>query len=208
MTEVLADRFSVRDRFQRSTRIDSQDQDELDGFILHETGKQIIVRLLQQIGSGEQRAFTWTGPYGSGKSTLGLFLANVLGNDEEKKTKAIDTIGKRSFNQIAKSSGAMSAGWLVLKVSAQKSDVESNILRNIDREIEEFWPSKKAKVVKKHIGADLEKIDLVGLLISLSKCVNEETGGGLFIIIDELGIFYIFYNKIKGEELQLRRVSE
>lgn len=75
--KTLSDFYTVRDRFQRATRIDAVDgrKDSLDGFILHETARRTIERMRDQIAGGEARAFTWTGPYGTGKSTLALHLA-------------------------------------------------------------------------------------------------------------------------------------
>ena len=40
----------VRSRFLRSTRLDAVDADELlDGFVLHETGEQILTRVIEGI---------------------------------------------------------------------------------------------------------------------------------------------------------------
>ena len=42
-------------------------------------------RMGEQVSSSRQRAFTWTGPYGGGKSSLALILASLLGRNAAQR---------------------------------------------------------------------------------------------------------------------------
>ncbi|MBF4338484.1 hypothetical protein, partial [Vibrio anguillarum] len=73
--------------YQKSVRLtdDIKNSDALGGYVCLETAKKLLFTMSQQIIHSNQRAFTWTGPFGSGKSSLALALANLLGNEEYNK---------------------------------------------------------------------------------------------------------------------------
>ena len=72
MTKSLADITQINYRYQRSARIDLDNSIEnIKSFIIHETAKNTLKRILED--NGKQNTFTITGPYGGGKSSLGLF---------------------------------------------------------------------------------------------------------------------------------------
>ena len=67
---------SINGQFQRSKRLDSDKLD--DGYVLLGTGRQALEIMASNIVESPQRAFTWTGPYGCGKSSLALLLTCLL----------------------------------------------------------------------------------------------------------------------------------
>lgn len=100
----LASAIYVSRRFQRSIKLDSDitQADALEGFILQDSNEECLSMMAHYLKETDQRAFTWTGSYGSGKSALALFLCSLLGADvqlreaaqailrtDPKKTKAI-----------------------------------------------------------------------------------------------------------------------
>jgi len=51
-----------------------------EGYVLTAQARRSMARILESVDSAApQRAWTLTGPYGSGKSYFGLFLMNLLG---------------------------------------------------------------------------------------------------------------------------------
>ena len=70
MNNIL--KIEVPNRFQRSIRIDSDfnDIDILESFINSNTANRALEDLCHHISSAGQCSFTWTGPYGSGKSSF------------------------------------------------------------------------------------------------------------------------------------------
>ena len=45
---------------------------------MHGTAVNVLDTLSRDFSGSEQRAYTLTGPYGSGKSTIALFLSSLL----------------------------------------------------------------------------------------------------------------------------------
>ena len=76
-------RPSISRRFLRSVNLvrDRQSDSGLEGYVVTASVRQALARLGQGLsGSRNDRAFTLTGPYGSGKSSFGLFLFHLLRN--------------------------------------------------------------------------------------------------------------------------------
>lgn len=92
----LSSVISVPRRFQRSTKLDSdlQYSSTLDGYILQDSCIHCLDVMADFVQNTKQRAFTWTGSYGSGKSSLALFLCSLLGNNEEMRNKALKILGR------------------------------------------------------------------------------------------------------------------
>ena len=80
---------NIKNHFQRSIRIDNELSKEfLDHFIFHATGKKVLNQITSSINNSNQCAFTLTGPYGTGKSSLALFLQALLSNSNKIRNQA------------------------------------------------------------------------------------------------------------------------
>ena len=75
----LAEFFSVLGRFHRSTHLrrDWQDQRGLADYVLSPHALETVNLILGAI-EHEQRSWSLVGPYGTGKSSFTLFLADAL----------------------------------------------------------------------------------------------------------------------------------
>ena len=69
----LSARVRVSRRFQKAVRVDSDfgDVQALEGYVCPPSATQILKHMAAQIADTSQGAFTWTGPYGGGKSSIG-----------------------------------------------------------------------------------------------------------------------------------------
>lgn len=86
--------ISVSKQFQRSIRID-QDTDKLEalnGYVSIQSSIDTLKRMAQAIFLQRDFAFTWTGAYGCGKSSLALVLASLISKDENIRLKAKDIL--------------------------------------------------------------------------------------------------------------------
>ena len=79
----LADRVQVSGRFQRAVRIDADfgDPSTLEGYVCPRSSANVLENMAHQVSESGQGAFTWTGPYGSGKSCLAVAFSAVLGGN-------------------------------------------------------------------------------------------------------------------------------
>ena len=85
---LLSKIVHVERRYQRSINIeqDFASGSALDGYIFPESAKAALLSMAEQIANGGQGGFTWTGPYGSGKSSLAIALASLLvGTEGERR---------------------------------------------------------------------------------------------------------------------------
>jgi hypothetical protein len=88
---TLADLVSIRARFGRSVALsrDAGRTDALDGYILTPTGRDVLRRLADALaGATPTRAWSLTGPYGSGKSAFALFTAQLLAGGDWVRQQA------------------------------------------------------------------------------------------------------------------------
>ncbi len=76
---TLINKYYIATRQQRSTRIDSDlTPDFFKGLVYHGTAQSALETLFRQFSQVGQSAYTLTGPYGSGKSTIALLLTGLL----------------------------------------------------------------------------------------------------------------------------------
>ena len=84
---TLADRVNVARRFRRSIRIDTDisDPTALEGFLCPPSSAAVLRTMAKHIAESGQAAFTWTGPYGTGKSSLVIALSAALNGGSKKE---------------------------------------------------------------------------------------------------------------------------
>jgi hypothetical protein len=90
-TPTLDTLIVVNPRFARSVSLtrDAARYDALDGYILTPNGREILRRLAVSLrGESSTRAWSITGPYGSGKSSFALLAAQLLSGDEQFRQRA------------------------------------------------------------------------------------------------------------------------
>ena len=185
--KTLADIYKVRARFQRSTRIDDDfgDASALEGFVLHTTGRQILDQLFDQLHGSQQRAFTWTGPYGSGKSSLALFLASLLGSDPAARAKAIKLFGKSNLPKLHGLIPTAIGKWLIVRVVGKRQNPVEALALACDQAVWEYWGREPPSSLK----TNFDHGDFDHVVRRLQACAREvdAAGGGLLVIVDEMG---------------------
>ena len=80
-----------------------------------------MARHLSESGQG---AFTWTGPYGSGKSSLAIALSALLNGDEAKRKHAASLIGGDTAEAIWEAFPPHSRGWHILPIVGRRDRPE------------------------------------------------------------------------------------
>jgi hypothetical protein len=121
---MLADKVSIARRFQRAVRVDSDlgRADALQGFICQRSACDALLNLAQQIATTRQRAFTWTGPYGGGKSSLAVVLAGLLGPKNEIRGAAASALGPQIASRLQDILQPTRSGWLTVPVVGRRGD--------------------------------------------------------------------------------------
>lgn len=177
---ALREHVRIARRFQRAIRIDSdlRDPHALEGFICPRSSAEILLRMGHHVAETGQAAFTWTGPYGSGKSSLVVALSALLSGDTKKRTQAAQIVGRQTANQLWKLLPPQSKGWRILPVVGRRESPTNVIGEALVAAGYVSRPGRKGWTE-------------TNILNVLKKLVAEapRARGGLVIFIDEMGKF-------------------
>lgn len=114
----LTDVIKRNDYFQRSINI-SLDKDLtqiIDNFYCPISYEQVLVRMTDVASQATQLAFTWTGSYGSGKSSLALFIQALVSPDDALSSLAKDKLSLENRDVITSFFDNLTYDWRVLNL--------------------------------------------------------------------------------------------
>lgn len=173
----LAERVHVARRYQRAINIDSDMSDPaaLEGFVCPRSSAEILETMAHHVLETGEGAFTWTGPYGTGKSSLAVVLGATLTGAKELRDRAKTLLGEPTFDALTKAMPPRTRGWRILPVSGRR-DVPARVIGEAI-EAAGWLPSDSWTEMRV-----LEALDAVAAR-------NPRAGGGLFVFIDEMGKF-------------------
>ena len=177
---ALADRIRVARRFQRAIRIDSDlgDPTALDGFICPQSSAEVLETMARHVSESGQGAFTWTGPYGSGKSSLVVALSAVLNGDRKLSRNAESVLGQKTASLIWEALPPRTRGWRILPVVGRR-DHPAQVIGEAITATNFLTGRRTRSWTDKHVLDALDKI----------AALNPRAGGGLVVFIDEMGKF-------------------
>jgi hypothetical protein len=174
--KFLSEIVGVARHYQRSIRVDADygREDALDGYVCHPTASALVESMSRQIAESNQRAFTWTGPYGGGKSSLAVTLASAVCPDKKLRAKARSLLQVNDHPLFDKAF-PVRRGWLVVPVVGKRAGVTQEI--------------HKALRTARRLPPDARKPAAASLISDLCSAAREENLEGTLLIIDELGKF-------------------
>ena len=180
---TLADHVFIARRFQRSTRLDSDlaRVDALQGFVCQRSAAAGLLGMANQIAQSTQRAFTWTGPYGGGKSSLAVTLAGLLGPKGAVRNAASTALGAETANELLRAFQPGRDGWLVVPVVGQRSDPIADISTALERARRQYGAARGRP--RRDVKSPRELID------RLLQEADARSRDGVLVIIDEMGKF-------------------
>ena len=126
-----------------------------------------------------QGAFTWTGPYGGGKSSLAVVLGAMLNGKGDLRSEAQSIVGERVSSVLLKAFPPRSRGWRVLPVVGRR-----------DRPTQVIGEAITAAGLLKNgsVASAWSEKDVLDALEKIA-ARHPRAGGGLAVFIDELGKF-------------------
>lgn len=168
-------RIEVNRQFQRSIQLDADlgRADALAGYICQPSARNALTVVARHLIDSQQRAFTWTGPYGGGKSTLALALGQLAGGTPAIRQQARRALKVESHDEIAAAFGK-GKPWLVIPVVGRRQSAEEAIGQAIDRHA----PMRGPKPMRSG------RRDIVS---ELARRAGSPTHSGVLLILDELG---------------------
>lgn len=173
----LADLVHVSRRFQRSIRIDTdlRSREALEGFLCPPSSADVLSTMARHIAETGHGAFTWTGPYGSGKSSLVVALCSALAGTSTDRKAATRILDGTLVADLSRSLPPKSKGWHILPVVGRRAALAELIGQSLETNGFAKNPAKGWN--------DAKVIDCITSLAAETR----RTHGGVLIIVDELG---------------------
>lgn len=175
-SKPLSEFVSISRLYQRSIRIDVDlgRTDVLDGYICHATARGALESMATQLAQSNQRAFTLTGPFGGGKSSLAVALATALSDSKPARQKARELLRAAEIPSFD-AAFACRRGWLILPVVGKRASVVDEL----------------TKALHKARGArgEAKKLTPSALIDQLCEAAESHVWDGVLVLIDEMGKF-------------------
>ena len=175
---LLAERVTVSRRFQRAIRIDTDlgDPLALEGFVCPQSSAAVLETMARHVAETGQGAFTWTGPYGSGKSSLVVALSALLNGNSELREEAASIIGEGTAAAVWKALPLKDEGWRILPIVGRRGRPE----QLVGEALEARGLRRRGKR-----GGWSEQLALEALE-EIARQKPDSTGG-LIVFVDEMG---------------------
>jgi hypothetical protein len=228
----LSDLITVAPRYARSVNLERDGFTEaaINGYVVTATAEEFLLRFGRALaGTGGHRAWTLTGPYGAGKSSFAIFLANLFSpydsgdggpayarrllKDQHPETYT-ELFDQRSKGKLGKE------GFAAVVVSGASEPLLSALVRCAIRDVgAHFRLGRKPDALKEL--DQLERRLLAGEEVSTTLVLNALTRlsdnlitsgktRGILIVIDELGKFleHAARSHSAGEVFILQQLAE
>ena len=224
----LSDLYQVKRRFHRSVHLERdfyKKENVLDGYILTVTAREMLSRLLLTFENGAtSKAWSITGPYGSGKSAFALFAAKLLGDSNASTTQqALDLLkgGDGSLYErfiSTSGNGQPLSDFCPVLISGERAPLSTALLRGLENGLKSFGiPSnsslpRKIRQLLKTVVNDTppQASEITNLFESATRAIKKKGGGGVLLVIDELGKFleYAAQSPAQGDVFVLQTLAE
>lgn len=161
----MSDPVIITPRFRRSVRLDTDfaSATAIDGFHCPASFQAAISFMAAHVADTEQGAFTWTGPYGGGKSSLAVALACLFGAPKAIYEQAASLFGETVVNALKSALPYFPSRWDVLPLVTERRSIAVQLAELLD------LPTKSG-------GSDI-----------LKEIERRTMDRGLLLIMDELG---------------------
>lgn len=225
----LSDLFHVKGRFHRSVHLerDFYSDNSLDGFVLTVTAREMLDRIVSTLeNKTTTRAWSITGPYGSGKSAFALYAAKLLGNSDDPTTQHAVSLLKSGYPSLYErfistngNSNKSTQGFYPVLISGERSPLSISLLRGLERGV----TAANGTLLDISLIQDLEPLlerverndlpsasEITNLYEQLTQQICAAGGSGLLLVVDELGKFleYATQHPEHGDMFILQNLAE
>ena len=224
----LSELFHITERFQRSVHLerDFYTENALDGYVVTVKARETLTRLISAQENGStSKAWSLTGPYGSGKSAFALFAAKLLGNSESPTTRqAIELLGCKDialheqFMGINGNRKSATPGFCPVLISGERAPLSIALLRGLEHGLKTFGISPRNKIQENiqelleiaSNGTPPQASKITALFELATRAIKQKGGQGLLLVIDELGKFleYAAHSPAQGDVFVLQTLAE
>lgn len=191
----LSDAISTQSRFSRSINVERDTtRSAIDGYLPTGRALDVVRRILRSLNNaGSGRAFSITGPHGSGKSSLAAFLGGLTSPASTAEFEAaLDTLTAvepataKTLEQARETLGATDSGFIRCIVTAKREPVVATVARAFEIGARRYFAGRKGNPIpsewsNSEFAAKLTQRDIREKLTALSKHAP------VLLLIDEFG---------------------
>ncbi|MBB6017418.1 hypothetical protein [Deinococcus radiopugnans] len=195
-------------RFLRSVRLerDAHTPSALEGYTLTAQARAVLRRMLEALGpQGTERAWTLTGPYGSGKSAFALFLTQLLNAPTGEGYALLQAADPALADEWRRTTPRP---FLPVALTLRRAPLAVALLEGL----------QEAAVALSGADTDAWRIGLAGLraqgstpdsrellrqLEGLQGLAAAQGYGGVVLVLDELGKALEYAGRFEGEDIYL-----
>ena len=186
---LIASRISIHRRYVRAVDLarDVGDPEALEGYIVTPPVRDAVIRVFAGLSVGSrQRAFRIVGPYGAGKSAFGVFLAHLL------MERGFGPASKLLSESIPAPIDDLN--WRPVIIVGRRVSFTRELLHTVQRVCEgepnSAFVSLKAQAESLlEFDGVLDSQAVITLLTKTASEVRQQTGAGLILLVDEMGLF-------------------
>ena len=230
LTMKLNELTRIERRYQKSIHLerDAASTEALAGYVVTPLVRKVLRRLAFGLRDGaEQRAWSITGPYGTGKTALAVLWSNLVGPAQEPRTKKARRLLSVADKDLAselygRNDLAKSAGLVTVLATGERAPLEEVVLRALHASLSSFWSGRGAKpAVLRSVGAALKHAEQgksVGTRRTVSLieeaaakiCESANDGSGLVLVLDEAGkcLEFAAHDPARGDVQLLQELAE
>lgn len=228
--KVWGDFVRVRGRYQRSVHLerDAREARSLDGYILTPLVRTLTSRVIEGFAAEvPTRAWSITGPYGTGKSAFALFLSDLLSSSECGSGQARRILERTdpSLSRTLSSAGpalAATQGLVPVLATGERRPLQEVLLRALSEAACRFWSGRGRKpAVVSQVQKLFDRVaagqlvavrDVVRAFEKVAQAVGEskQRGRGLVVVLDEAGkvLEHAVLNPERGDLHLLQELGE
>jgi hypothetical protein len=188
--------------FVRSVHLalDHRDPNALNGYLLTVGARRVLARLLPALTDpAAARAWTLTGPYGTGKSAFTVFVSQLLAHKHFPGQAEARDILKNVDEDLFESLPAKSKqfrGLFPIAITGSRESLPVALLRGVEVALADVGGRARASLVKRisklresAASGETGDRELVDLVEDTGKLLIDQPDGpsGLFLIMDEFG---------------------
>lgn len=198
----LESKVVVNTHYTRSINLerDADSIDVINAYIPTSRAMRTFRRVADSMHNGQApRAWSWIGPYGSGKSSASVFLGQLLANPDSKTAQAALNILNKSDPETAtkfRQSGLGKNGTLNVFLTGAPEPMSTRLVKSLLSATQEYWKNINASEpefiskLKKLEGQEKVKVsDFISAISDVQLALEKTNCTGLVLIVDEFGKF-------------------
>ena len=174
MNDLTLPQVNISKNYLRSInlRSDSNNKEIIERYVSQESSINLVKLISHHILETTQRAFTITGPYGGGKSSLAVMINGLISNDTSIRNKVLEKFKAKDNSSII-DAWNVSTKWESIQLIGTQESIKTSL----------------GNVLKDKFNYDDELESSTKIIAKLISIAEEKNVDGLLITIDELGKF-------------------